>query len=114
MNETNSVYFTVYYHSNENGTNWEPLNSFDYNTTNDIKVLNIHPDKSLSSIPNATFNFLDTSTEPITTYLSASLKVWMKGGYYVYEEENYSFEPYEANPYINEQIIHVDLMNSKV
>ncbi|KAH0785132.1 hypothetical protein GPJ56_011078 [Histomonas meleagridis] len=102
FHQTQNVYYTVY-SSIDNGINWLPVSSFDYNTTQEVKVLNVYPVGSSGiTIPRVTFYFKDGST--LTTERSASLKVWMEGGYYDYEG-HFPFDAYGLNPYTKEQII---------
>ncbi|KAH0800855.1 DUF5057 domain-containing protein [Histomonas meleagridis] len=104
FHQTQNVYYTVY-SSIDNGINWLPVSSFDYNTTQEVKVLNVYPVGSSGiTIPRVTFYFKDGST--LTTERSASLKVWMEGGYYDYEG-HFPFDAYGLNPYTKEQIIKV-------
>ena len=100
-----SLTYTSY--SQRKGSGWKPLSSFDLNTTKNINVLNVYP---LRDAVYVTYNYTDQST--LNMSRSASLKVWMEGGYYINNETNFSFDALGANPFTGEQIMHVTPVSS--
>ena len=72
--ETNDNLFYTVYRSEDNGTSFRSVSSFDSDYTSQVKVLNIYP----QGTAKVQFTFQDGT--PSTMCKSASLKVWMEGG----------------------------------